>query len=78
MVSTNSIVLSLLPLYKDNTSVRHTQIKNQSPTFLRGTDRHDVMEYNSVFFFRLHYFCDPFGARTQDPSIKSAVLYLLS
>ena len=24
------------------------------------------------------FFRDPFGARTQDPSIKSAVLYLLS
>ena len=23
-------------------------------------------------------FCDPFGARTQDPNIKSVVLYLLS
>ena len=24
------------------------------------------------------FFCDPLGARTQDPNIKSVVLYLLS
>ena len=26
----------------------------------------------------LFLFCDPLGARTQDPNIKSVVLYLLS
>ena len=26
----------------------------------------------------LSYLCDPFGARTQDPNIKSVVLYQLS
>ena len=26
----------------------------------------------------LPFFCDPAGARTQDPNIKSVVLYLLS
>ena len=28
--------------------------------------------------YRLVLLCDPFGARTQDPNIKSVVLYQLS
>ena len=27
---------------------------------------------------KIRYFCDPSGARTQDPNIKSVVLYQLS
>ena len=32
----------------------------------------------SDFQLLAFYFCDPPGARTQDPNIKSVVLYLLS
>ena len=35
------------------------------------------MEYKKERL-NLSFFCDPLGARTQDPNIKSVVLYRLS
>ena len=37
-----------------------------------------MFDYQGIFLITLLIFSDPPGARTQDPNIKSVVLYLLS
>ena len=51
-------------------SVKHHVINNMHLRI--ATKKPDLFESGYILF------CDPAGARTQDPNIKSVVLYLLS
>ena len=43
-----------------------------------GDEDESINEKEAYHRIRIFFLCDPLGARTQDPNIKSVVLYLLS
>ena len=59
-------------------SVSQRDTHNESPMFCAATERLVSHKKITIVSFLIYCPCDPFGARTQDPNIKSVVLYRLS